>query len=131
MMDVFHSLYSPSIRWVMHHKGIVVITAIFLFGSSMFILNKLGGEFIPTLEEGDFAVETRVLIGSSLENTIEATTKAEKIILEQFPEVIQIVSKIHLYFSFDRCVGLRTGAPGAQHDFANCCAQDTAWSYPL
>ncbi len=94
IMDVFHRLYSPSIRWVMHHKGIVVATAIFLFGSSMLILSKLGGEFIPTLEEGDFAVETRVMKGSSLEKTIEATTKAEKIILAQFPEVIQIVSKI-------------------------------------
>ncbi|NNE55224.1 MAG: efflux RND transporter permease subunit, partial [Flavobacteriales bacterium] len=51
-------------------------------------------EFIPTLEEGDFAVETRVMTGSSLENTIKATTQAEKILLDQFPEVEQVVSKI-------------------------------------
>ena len=54
----------------------------------------MGGEFIPTLEEGDFAVETRVITGSSLSNTMKATTKAEKILLDNFPEVEQVVSKI-------------------------------------
>jgi cobalt-zinc-cadmium resistance protein CzcA len=58
------------------------------------VFGNLGGEFIPTLEEGDFAVETRVMTGSSLSNTIKATTKAEKILLENFPEVLQVVSKI-------------------------------------
>ena len=47
------------------------------------MFTQMGGEFIPSLEEGDFAVETRVLTGSSLSQTVEASTKAEKILLEK------------------------------------------------
>ncbi len=54
----------------------------------------MGGEFIPQLEEGDFAVETRLLTGSNLNNTIETTQQAAKILLEEFPEVQKIVTKI-------------------------------------
>jgi cobalt-zinc-cadmium resistance protein CzcA len=68
--------------------------ALGLFGTSLWVFSNMGGEFIPTLEEGDFAVETRVITGSSLQNTVAATTQAEKILLEQFPEVKQVVSKI-------------------------------------
>ena len=36
----------------------------------------LGGEFIPELEEGDFAIDARMMTGSTLSETIEATTQA-------------------------------------------------------
>lgn len=52
------------------------------------------GEFIPSLEEGDFAVETRVLTGSNLNTTIESTQKAAHVLKTQFPEVKQIITKI-------------------------------------
>ncbi len=54
----------------------------------------MGGEFIPQLEEGDFAVETRLLTGSNLNNTIRSTQQASKILLKQFPEVEKVVTKI-------------------------------------
>lgn len=94
IMAFFHRLYDPTIRWVMHKRPFVLTIALGLFGYSLWIFANMGGEFVPTLEEGDFAVETRVITGSSLENTISATTQAEKILLDQFPEVEQVVSKI-------------------------------------
>jgi heavy metal efflux system protein len=94
IMGIFHALYEPVIRFVMGKRVIVLVVALILFISSLWIFSGMGGEFVPTLEEGDFAVETRVLTGSSLQTTIEATTKAEKILLAQFPEVLQVVSKI-------------------------------------
>ncbi|WP_258104940.1 CusA/CzcA family heavy metal efflux RND transporter [Marinoscillum sp. MHG1-6] len=94
IMAFFHRLYVPAIRWAMHHRPFVLTLALGLFGASLWVFTTMGGEFIPTLEEGDFAVETRVITGSSLENTIKATTQAEKILLEQFPEVTQVVAKI-------------------------------------
>jgi len=94
IMDFFHTLYDPSIRWAMHHRWVVLVMTLLGFGFSLHIFSNLGGEFIPTLDEGDFAVETRVMTGSSLLNTIKATTEAEKILLKQFPEVKQVVSKI-------------------------------------
>ncbi|MGY0039362.1 efflux RND transporter permease subunit [Pedobacter sp. NJ-S-72] len=60
---------------------------------SVITFNRLGGEFIPQLDEGDFAVETRVLTGSSIDQMIEVSRKAQKIILG-FPEVKQVVNKI-------------------------------------
>ncbi|MDP2041129.1 MULTISPECIES: CusA/CzcA family heavy metal efflux RND transporter [Algoriphagus] len=94
LMAFFHRLYDPAIRWSMHKRPLILILTAGLFLASFWVFSNMGGEFIPTLEEGDFAVETRVMTGSSLENTIQATTQAEKILLEQFPEVKQVVSKI-------------------------------------
>ncbi|MDB4291838.1 CusA/CzcA family heavy metal efflux RND transporter [Maribacter sp.] len=94
IMDFFYRIYEPIIHWAMRTRIIVVGSTIALFVIAFLVFRSLGGEFIPTLEEGDFAVETRVITGSSLSNTIKATTKAEKILLDNFPEVEQVVSKI-------------------------------------
>uniref|UniRef100_UPI004048E6DE CusA/CzcA family heavy metal efflux RND transporter n=1 Tax=Roseivirga sp. TaxID=1964215 RepID=UPI004048E6DE len=94
IMAFFHKLYDPTIRWAMQKRPLMLAIALGLFGTSLWVFSNMGGEFIPTLEEGDFAVETRVITGSSLQNTVAATTQAEKILLEQFPEVKQVVSKI-------------------------------------
>jgi heavy metal efflux system protein len=72
----------------------VLLTVAALFIFAVVILSTLGGEFIPALEEGDFAVDTRVLTGSSLNTTIINTQKAAHILKTQFPEVEKIVTKI-------------------------------------
>ena len=54
----------------------------------------MGGEFIPELDEGDFAVETTIRQGSSLPQTITTFTMIEKILKVKFPEVIEVVGKI-------------------------------------
>ncbi len=74
-------------------KSIVTIV-IALFLLSVFVLTRLGGEFIPSIEEGDFAVETRVLPGSNLNTTIENVQKVAGILKSRFPEVKNIVTKI-------------------------------------
>jgi cobalt-zinc-cadmium resistance protein CzcA len=73
---------------------ILVSAVIILFFISLVVLGLLGGEFIPALEEGDFAVETRVLTGSSLQTSIDITQKAAHIIKNRFPEVEKVVTKI-------------------------------------
>lgn len=73
----------------------IIITAVLaLFALAVFILSTLGGEFIPALEEGDFAVDTRVLTGSSLQTTINNTQQTAHILLTRFPEVDKVVTKI-------------------------------------
>ena len=94
IMDAIRKVYDPIIHWAMNTKRLIIAGTTLLFIVAMVVFSRLGGEFIPTLEEGDFAVETRVITGSSLEATIAATTAAEKILLAQFPEVEQVVSKI-------------------------------------
>ena len=73
---------------------ITVAASVLLFIASIFVLSRLGGEFIPALEEGDFAVDTRVLTGSNLNTTVEFTQKAAGILLDRFPEVEKVVTKI-------------------------------------
>jgi cobalt-zinc-cadmium resistance protein CzcA len=94
MMDFFQRKYRPLINVAIHHRLVVVIIAIGLFIGSLFVFSGLGGEFIPQLDEGDFAVETRVLTGSSIDQIIDASTKAQKIMLQKFPEVKQVVNKV-------------------------------------
>lgn len=54
----------------------------------------MGGEFVPTLDEGDFVIQPVLKTGTSLTKTIEITTQIEKILIEKFPEVDQVVSRI-------------------------------------
>lgn len=74
-------------------KSILAITIV-LFAGAVTVLTFLGGEFIPSLEEGDFAVECRLLTGSNLTTNIDATQTASNILLEKFPEVEKVVTKI-------------------------------------
>jgi cobalt-zinc-cadmium resistance protein CzcA len=95
MMDYFHRKYTPIINAAIRHRLSVVIAAFILFVLSVVAFFRMGGEFLPTLEEGDFAVETRLLTGSSLSYTVDAATKGAEIILKEFPdEVVEVVGKI-------------------------------------
>ncbi len=94
IMRFFERIYEPVIGFAIRRKFIVIGTALILLIASIFIFNSLGGEFIPTLEEGDFAVETRLPQGSSLSQTIEVMEKAGGILKKEFPEVTEVVGKI-------------------------------------
>ncbi|MBL7841910.1 MAG: efflux RND transporter permease subunit [Cyclobacteriaceae bacterium] len=95
MMDFFNRVYQPIIKAALRMKAVVVMIAVGLLAVTIFIFTQMGGEFLPTLEEGDFAVETRVLTGSSLSYTVEASTKAAEVLLREFPdEVEEVVGKI-------------------------------------
>ena len=58
-----------------------------------FLFSKMGGEFVPTLDEGDFVIQPVLKTGTNLSKTIETTTQIEAI-LRKFPEVKQVVSRI-------------------------------------
>ncbi len=87
--------YSPIVKWSIRHRLAVVSTAVVFFAFSLWVFSGLGAEFIPTLDEGDFAVETRLLTGSSLTETVEGVSKASEILATQFPdEVKEVIGKI-------------------------------------
>ena len=95
MMEFYHRQYTPVINAALRHKFIVVISSVILFAISLILFIRMGGEFLPTLEEGDFAVETRVLTGSSLSYTIDAAGKGAEVLLREFPdEVEEVIGKI-------------------------------------
>jgi cobalt-zinc-cadmium resistance protein CzcA len=71
----------------------IVLLAVALFAVSVGILMRLGGEFIPELEEGDFAVDTRLLTGSSLSTTVATVQQAAGLLKARYPEVEKVVTK--------------------------------------
>ena len=86
--------YRPVLDWVLKQNKNVITGAIALFCMSLVAFKFLGGEFIPSLEEGDFAVEMSLSQGTSLSQMVESCTKAEKLLKAQYPEVKQVVSRI-------------------------------------
>lgn len=94
MIDRLGAFYQRNLFKAMRHPKKIIGTILLLFAFAMFLASRLGGEFIPALEEGDFAVEARIMTGSNLSTTIETTQKAAKILLDKFPEIIKIVTKI-------------------------------------
>jgi len=93
MMAFFQQHYHYALERVIKHPKMVIAIASVSFIVAVFVLTRLGGEFIPKLEEGNFAVETRVLTGSSLQTSINAVSSGSRILLEKFPEVEQVVGK--------------------------------------
>jgi cobalt-zinc-cadmium resistance protein CzcA len=95
MMDFFHQAYEPLLILSLQRKFIVITSAVAIFVASLVLFTNMGGEFLPTLDEGDFAVETRVLTGSSLSYTVEVAQKSSDVLLREFPdEVKEVVAKI-------------------------------------
>lgn len=94
MMGYIHKGYYPIIKAAINKKIWVISLAIGIMVISVFIFTRMGGEFIPNLEEGDFAVETRLLTGSSLSQTIDKVNQASAILVKKFPEVKEVVGKI-------------------------------------
>lgn len=72
----------------------IVASAVLILAIAIFTFSKMGGEFVPQLDEGDIAFHAILKPGSSLTETIQTTTKIEKIVKKEFPEVEKIVSRI-------------------------------------
>jgi len=92
MMDFFQRVYAPLLRRSIKIKYAVVSIAVGLLIVSIIVFRNMGGEFIPTLEEGDYAIEFVLPQGSSLSQTTETIMMAENMI-RQFPEVKMVVGK--------------------------------------
>jgi heavy metal efflux system protein len=93
MMEKLERFYQGILQRALKIPKIIIASAVALFAIAVFVLTTLGGEFIPSLPEGDFAVETRVLTGSSLSTSVNAVSEGARILLKKFPEVKQVVGK--------------------------------------
>ena len=94
MVKKIQQWYLPVLNWVLKQNKNAITGAVALFCVSLVAFKFLGGEFIPSLEEGDFAVEMSMSQGTSLSQMVESCTKAEKLLRAEYPEVKQVVSRI-------------------------------------
>ena len=93
MMEKLENFYQLLLNKALGIPRTIIAAILGLFVLALITLSFMGGEFMPSLEEGDFAVETRVLPGSNLQTSMTAISQGAKILIEKFPEVEKIVGK--------------------------------------
>ncbi len=93
LIQSIQNAYRPLLTWAIDHRTAVLAVAASILLSVGYLFTTLGGEFVPTLDEGDFVIQPVLKTGTSLSRTVEITTKIEQVI-KKFPEVNQVVTRI-------------------------------------
>ena len=94
LVNKLYSSYQPLIKGALSYRKAIVGASLVLLVGSVMLFGALGGEFISQLDEGDIAIDLRMPTGTSLTETIQASLKAERALLKNFPEIRQIVGRI-------------------------------------
>ncbi|MCS7000860.1 MAG: CusA/CzcA family heavy metal efflux RND transporter [Bacteroidota bacterium] len=94
IVERIERFYRPLLHGALRKPQVALAASVLLLGGAAYAATTLGGEFLPKLEEGDFAVDTRLLTGSSLRATVETTQRCARILRQSFPEVEKVVTKI-------------------------------------
>ncbi|KFF04335.1 efflux RND transporter permease subunit [Flavobacterium reichenbachii] len=94
MISWLQNRYTPFLNKALAFKKAVLSVAVGLFVLALVVFQNMGGEFIPTIEEGDLAINATIMTGSSLTQMVETTTKYEQLLKAKFPEIQTIVTKI-------------------------------------
>lgn len=89
-----NNIYQPILRFVLKFSWSTIGVAFIALAGSLMLFTRLGSEFIPTLDEGDFAMQMTLPAGSSLTQSIEVSRIAQTILLDNFPEIRHVVAKI-------------------------------------
>jgi cobalt-zinc-cadmium resistance protein CzcA len=94
MIEYLQRVYQRALIAVLKVKVLTVTLVFILFAIAIWAFSRMGGEFIPTLEEGDLTVEISMMQGTSLSEVVKTFGKAEKILKDKFPEIKQAVTRI-------------------------------------
>ncbi|MCL4114043.1 UNVERIFIED_CONTAM: hypothetical protein GTU68_064857 [Idotea baltica] len=94
IMSSIYRLYAPLREWSFRMKYFVLVLVSAIFIGALILLSRMGSEFIPTLEEGDFALHQILPAGSSIKKGVEVSAKLQDILMSKFPEIEQVVTKI-------------------------------------
>ncbi|MDX2047696.1 MAG: CusA/CzcA family heavy metal efflux RND transporter [Chitinophagaceae bacterium] len=92
MMNFFQRLYAPVIRWAIKMKYAITVATVMVFVFALVLFSRMGGEFIPQLQEGDYAFHCILPQGTSLSQSVETSMQASRIV-KSFPEVKMVVGK--------------------------------------
>ena len=88
------SKYEPILILALGKQKLILVVSGVSLAIAILTFSNMGGEFIPKLDEGDIAMQALLKPGSSLEETEKISSLIEKTILENFPEVTEVVSRI-------------------------------------
>jgi cobalt-zinc-cadmium resistance protein CzcA len=87
-----HRLYNPALRFALAHRGLMVIIGVVFLAITAILSSRLGSEFLPHLEEGNFWIRASMPMTLSLEDGEAAARKMRRILMRH-PEVITVVSQ--------------------------------------
>ncbi|MCO8169921.1 CusA/CzcA family heavy metal efflux RND transporter [Pseudomonas sp. 21LCFQ02] len=85
--------YAPVLRWVLGHRAAAFAVAVLLVVLSGFTASRMGSEFIPSLSEGDFALQALRVPGTSLSQSVDMQQRLEKAVMEKMPEVERVFAR--------------------------------------
>ncbi|KXX68838.1 CusA/CzcA family heavy metal efflux RND transporter [Flammeovirga sp. SJP92] len=88
------NLYEPILLNSLRKGKVILVSSVAVLIASFYIFSTLGGEFMTQLDEGDIAYHVIMKPGTSLDETIKATTEIENIMKANFPEIEQVMSRI-------------------------------------
>ena len=94
LMRLARQYYLPLYDWVMQAKALVLTVAAVLVVLCGLLMMRLGSEFIPNLNEGDFAVQTIRAPGISLTQAVEMQGQIERTLIQKFPEIERMFTRI-------------------------------------
>ncbi len=94
IMSMIGRLYYPVQRLSLRRAPLLIGVTLTAFAGSIVLFVIMGGEFIPQLDEGDFAVEMRLATGQSLTSSVDRAKRAASILESRFPEVERVIGKI-------------------------------------
>jgi cobalt-zinc-cadmium resistance protein CzcA len=94
IMKAVRKAYLPTLQFALNHRVASLAAALVFLVVALVVFLRLGGEFVPTLDEGDYVVQPVIKTGTSLSKTVDISTQIEKILLDSFPEVDQVVTRI-------------------------------------
>jgi cobalt-zinc-cadmium resistance protein CzcA len=92
VMRVARVVYRPLLAWALKKKYLVVSSALVGLISAIFVVTRLGTEFIPIMDEGAFDMDVQLLPGISLAKAVDIMNLVEKK-LRQFPELTTVISR--------------------------------------
>lgn len=87
-------VYEPVLRWGLGHRWLLVIVAAALFGGALYLYPRLGAEFVPQLDEGSIVIQMVRPTSINLDESVEMQLRAERVLLDDFPEIAHVFSRI-------------------------------------
>jgi cobalt-zinc-cadmium resistance protein CzcA len=93
VMRTLRVRYAPVLKWVLGNRAVVFAMALVLIVASGFAAIRMGSEFIPSLSEGDFALQALRVPGTSLTQSVDMQQRLEKAVIDKVPEVQRMFAR--------------------------------------
>jgi len=93
LMGLARRAYAPVLAWVMRAPALVLVGAGIAVALSLMLSTRLGSEFAPNLNEGDFSIQALRIPGTSLTQSVDMQMQIEKRLMLDFQEIERVFAR--------------------------------------